>query len=54
MSEYSKTFIYDVTVYNKEGEAIDFIKSQTAKDIEKLKKSFKNGESVRYRLMYWK
>jgi hypothetical protein len=52
MSEYGeKVYIYNVTVYNKEKEPIDFIKEQTSADIAKLKASFKNGESVRYRMI---
>ena len=51
MSEYSKTYIYDVTVYNKDKEPINEIPGQTAVQIAKLKESFKNGESVRYRLI---
>ena len=52
MSEYGKTvYIYNVTVYNKEKEAIDYIPEQTANDIAKLKAGFKNGESVRYRMV---
>ena len=51
MGEYSKTYIYDVTVYNKEKEPIHEIHGQTAEEIVKLKASFKNGESVRYRMV---
>lgn len=52
MNEYGgKVYIYNVTVYNKEKEAINYIPEQTSADIAKLKAGFKNGESVRYRMV---
>lgn len=54
MAEYSKTFVYDVDVYNREGEIIKQIPSMSSKEIEKLKTTFKNKEYVKYRLTGWR
>lgn len=49
--EEIKVYIFDVRVYNKKDEIIKTIPHQTMKDIEKLKKSLKSGEYVRYDLV---
>lgn len=47
-------YTYNVSVFNKENKVINNLPDLSMNEIEKLKKSFKNGESVRYRLVGFK
>lgn len=47
-------YTYNVSVYNKENKVINNLPDLSMNEIEKLKKSFKNGESVRYSLVGFK
>lgn len=47
-------YTYNVSVYNKENKVINNLPDLSMNEIEKLKRSFKNGESVRYSLVGFK
>ena len=49
--EEIKVYIFDVRVYNKKDEIVKTVPHQTMKNIEKLKKTLKSGEYVRYDLV---
>lgn len=50
MSEYNRTYIYDVRIYVGE-EIVRTYSKVTAKDIENIKKKMKINEDIRYSLV---
>ena len=47
-STSEKTYIYYVKVFDKNKNLLNTYPELTSKDIEKLKKTFKDGESIKY------
>lgn len=48
MGEYKKIFLYNVKVIDKDKNVINTYSELTSKEIEALKKTLKNNESVKY------